>query len=132
MQACGARAAAGKAAKKPPRKPLAAGHEAGSKTRLRPPATAVGARPPDTPLPGAFHSLSDSKFKAPKTPPSHGLTGLAAIKQVAKSVRACRVRAAAESPVHGPALNWRLNRLNRLISRGFFAAFCGQSRINAA
>ena len=47
-------------------------------------------------------------------------------------MQACGARAAAESPVHGPALNGRLNRLNRLISRGFLAAFCGQSRINAA
>ena len=34
---------------------------------------------------GAFHSFFESKFKAPKTPPSHGLTGLAAIESIAKS-----------------------------------------------
>ena len=34
--------------------------------------------------PGAFRSVFESKSKAPKTPPSHGLTGFVAIKPVAK------------------------------------------------
>ena len=43
-------------------------------------------RPPGKrPEAGAFHSLSDSKFKAPKTPLPHGLTGFAATKTVAKT-----------------------------------------------
>ena len=33
---------------------------------------------------GATRSFFESKFKPPKTPPSHGLTGFAAIKTVAK------------------------------------------------
>ena len=35
----------------------------------------------------AGRSLFESPFKAPKTPPSHGLTGLAAIKPIAKCGR---------------------------------------------
>ena len=36
------------------------------------------------PQTGAFCSLFESKYKAPKTPPSHGLTGFVAIKAGAK------------------------------------------------
>ena len=36
---------------------------------------------------GALRSFFRSKFKAPKTPPSHGLTGFGAIKPIAKNRR---------------------------------------------
>ena len=42
-----------------------------------------------------FRSFFESKFKAPKTAPSHGFSGLAAIKAGAKSGGGCGVRAAA-------------------------------------
>ena len=48
--------------------------------------------PPDWPGLAVFCSFFESKFKAPKTPPSHGLTGLAAIKagaKINKDLRAC-------------------------------------------
>ena len=48
-------------------------------------------------LGGAACSVFESKFKAPKTPPSHGLTGLSAIESGAKPMQACGVQAAAES-----------------------------------
>ena len=46
--------------------------------------------------PGAICSDFRSEFKAPKTPPSHGLTGLVAIKEVANKTVFCRVQAAFE------------------------------------
>ena len=45
---------------------------------------------------GAFCSVFRSKFKAQKTPPSHGLMGFAAIKKVAKT-KACRACPAAQA-----------------------------------
>ena len=42
-----------------------------------------------------FRSFFESKFKAPKKAPSHGFSGLAAIKAGAKSGGGCGVRAAA-------------------------------------
>ena len=43
------------------------------------------------------HSFFESKFKAPKTPLSHGLTGFAAIKPVAKSAMVFEAWAAARN-----------------------------------
>ena len=42
---------------------------------------------------GALRSFFRSKFKAPKTPPSHGLTGFGAIKPIAKIAAFFRGRA---------------------------------------
>ncbi len=48
---------------------------------------------------GAFHSFFRSKLKAPKTPPSHGLTGFAAIKSRAKpATPSAKARAARKLP----------------------------------
>ena len=46
----------------------------------------------------AFHSFFGSKFKAPKTPPSHGFRGLAAIKAVAESGEGLRGVAGSGKP----------------------------------
>ena len=90
------------ASKKPPHQTGAAsrhrGLRPGRKKHKRPP----GKRPEA----GAFHSLSDSKFKAPKTPLPHGLTGFAATKTVAKTSPApagaggCNNPLAATRPTH--------------------------------
>ena len=53
---------------------------------------------------GASRSFFRSKFKASKTPPSHGLTGLAAIKHVAKPARDCGMRSGCQNRfVDGPS-----------------------------
>ena len=64
------------------KKPLAAGWKAGSLFTLCP-QRATHARPGTGS--DAFRSFFRSKSKPPKTPPSHGLTGFAAIKPIAKN-----------------------------------------------
>ena len=46
---------------------------------------------------GCFLLFFGSKFKAPKTPLPHGLTGLAAIKHVAKPARDCGMRSGCQN-----------------------------------
>ena len=58
----------------------------------------------------AFHSFFGSKFKAPKTPPSHGFSGFVDIKAVAKSGEGFGARLAAGNQPTG-----RLQRVCRCL-----------------
>ena len=74
---------------------------------------------------GALRSFFRSKFKAPKTPPSHGLTGFTAIKPIAKI--AVFFRGRARLPRCAPRLCAR-----RKISPGSSGGPLNQGRMGTA